>query len=523
MVRARHTTPVGHGELLTEPAYETWARIAEQNAEAASGWRFRIGGIDASELREAARRESLDAAAVYSAAAGMDFRRAGTPSGLIIMTGHQPELYHPGVWVKDFLLQRLSDELHASAIDLVVDSDDIGELGLKTPCLEPGITRCITPLVSAAPGVCYACAPPPDEAAIAGFRGAGLKRLSTLPAPALARHFGSFCDALGAAALRAEDLAMAMTAARRAYEAPAGTDYMELAVTRQASTESFRLFSAALLADGERFAEVFNAELRAFRARTGTRSNVQPFPDLGTHGEAIEAPFWVIADGRRSAAWVRTGPQPMLLADGAAVCGLEGAPEEVAERLGACGIVVAPRAVTLTLFERMFVSDLFIHGTGGGRYDSVTDAVVRSYMGVQPPAYAVASMTLFLPLGGHVVTDEEVATLEQRLQRLEHNPDQLLGELEFEDATERQEAEALVAEKCELVVAIARDGADKKAIGRRIRAVNERLHDMMQPVVIETREELRLRREAREASEVLADRTYPYCLWNPVEVMDKVR
>ena len=41
--------------------------------------------------------------------------------------------------------------------------------------------------------------------------------------------------------------------------------------------------------------------------------------------------------------------------------------------LQASGTPIAPKALALTLFARMFVCDLFIHGVGGGRYDRVTD------------------------------------------------------------------------------------------------------------------------------------------------------
>ena len=49
-------------------------------------------------------------------------------------TGHQPELYHPGVWIKDFLLQRLAEETGATALDVVVDSDGFETVAVTSPC-----------------------------------------------------------------------------------------------------------------------------------------------------------------------------------------------------------------------------------------------------------------------------------------------------------------------------------------------------------------------------------------------------
>ncbi|MDO9556200.1 MAG: hypothetical protein Q7J82_01265 [Coriobacteriia bacterium] len=523
MVRARHAIPVGHGEVLAEPPYELWAERAEANAAAVSDWGFTIGGMSGLALRRLARRETVAEAGAYSRRIGIDVATVPVEPRLLLVTGHQPDFYHPGVWVKDFLLQRLADETGAAALDLVVDTDSFERVELRTPCTRPSVGRCTAVLGTTGVGGCFACAPVPTCSDVEMFRQAGLDALSTLPAPALGKHFDTFCDVLLDAIGHADDLGQALTGARRRFESPAKTDYLELGVSRQARTSAFRRFAAALLLDAEGFATVFNAELRAYRTRTGTRSKVQPFPDLSIDERSIELPFWVLSGGRRRPARVTRGDAPALLADDGSVCDVPSDVDDVMSVLEKADALLVPRAATLTLFNRMFVADLFIHGVGGGRYDRVTDAVARSYFGVEPPTFVVASMTLHLPLGEHVVTDEEIVALEQRLQRLEHNPDQLLDEVEFDDAGERLEAERLVAEKCALVTEIAEKDVDKKTVGERIRAVNARLSRIMAPVVAETAERLEAVRAQRETAEILSDRTYPYCLWNPIEVMDKVR
>jgi len=147
--------------------------------------------------------------------------------------------------------------------------------------------------------------------------------------------------------------------------------------------------------------------------------------------------------------------------------------------------------------------------SAGGRYDQVTDAVIASYLGIEPPHFAVASLTLLLPLGGHEVTDNEIASAEQRLNRLRHNPDQLLGEIEFDTAEDRHHALALADEKRRLVEAIAHEGADKKTIGRRIREINEELAMLMSPLAEQAAADVERLRAQRETAEVLRDRSYP--------------
>ncbi len=148
--------------------------------------------------------------------------------------------------------------------------------------------------------------------------------------------------------------------------------------------------------------------------------------------------------------------------------------------------------------------------------------MIRRYYGVEPPAFVVASMTMYLPLGAHVVTTEEVAAARERLNRIEHNPDALMGDVDFDDPAERDLAASLAAEKIRLVAAISSPDADKKAIGMRIREVNGALADIMAPVRDAFQAELDGLETQLAASEILTDRTYPFCFWDPAEIADKV-
>lgn len=514
-VHGRQRLPEGHGEVLCSPPFEQWEQIAEANALLLCALPDDLRG-----LRRVARSEAVEAARRYSQAIDVE-RSAGPTSDLIVMTGHQPDFYHPGIWVKDFLLQRFTDDVGALGIDLVVDTDAAGRLELRTPCLAPEMHVCGIPLVDAQPGRAYVQVSVPNERDRSAFREAGLSALRTLAAPALARHFGAFCEGLDAAADRATDVGALMTAARRAYERSASTDYLELPVSVQAQASAFRRFVASLLLDAVHFRDVYNAELRSYRARTGTRSLAQPVPDLDRSGDRVECAFWLLDEAGRAS--MSVDAHGHLYARDRLVADLGGTPDKTVEALEREGLLLAPKALALTLFQRLFVADLFIHGAGGARYDRVTDAIVGSYYGLDVPAYVVASMTLYLPLGARVTTDAEVVAVEQRLSRLEHNPDQLLGDVEFDTSDEREEAERLVQEKASLVAAIEVPGADRKALGGRIRAVNASLAALLAPVVAETRAELQQVRAARNSTGVLQDRTYPFCLWDPREVMDKVR
>ena len=199
---------------------------------------------------------------------------------LLVVTGHQPELYHPGIWVKDFLLQRLAGETGAAAIDLVVDSDGFDNVEIHSPCLKPDVHVCRAYLAVGTSDGCFACTPVPPMHDIEQFCEAGSEHLATLPAPALGHHFASFCRDLKSAAVDARNVAELVTFARRRYEAPAGTDYLELPVSSLARSHAFATLLAHVALGATGFVEAYNGALADFRERTGTRSaSSRPAPE----------------------------------------------------------------------------------------------------------------------------------------------------------------------------------------------------------------------------------------------------
>ncbi len=524
MLRSRPGLPRGHGEILSEPPFDEWAQLAEENASHAAGWDFTVGGVPVSVARDEARREFVAAAVHYSERIGVPLTPVSEAPDRIALTGHQPLLYHPGVWIKDFLLQRFCDETGAVGVDLVVDTDSFDAISFTAPCLSPEVRKCSISLAAGGKDVCFACALVPSAAEIERFAASGADALSGLPTPALGHHFDNFCESLRSSADDTDNLGDLMTFARRRYEAVSGTDYLEIPATRMGRTQSFLRFVAEMALRAREFAECYNHELQAYRIAGRIRTSAQPFPDLAVGDESVELPLWVIeAAGRRTLSVSREGDGLAFHADGERLFDSAADPAEVMRTFEGLTATLAPKALTLTLYVRLFIADLFIHGVGGGRYDHVTNGVMRGFFGVQAPRYAVASMTMYLPLGAHIVGDEEIAQAKQDLHRAEHNPDALLGEVEFDTEVESARATALAEEKGKLVREIGEPGANKKMLGERIRAINVELAAIMAPLVTEFRVRLSSLENQQAATAILTDREYPYCLWSPAEIQDKAR
>jgi hypothetical protein len=98
----------------------------------------------------------------------------------------------------------------------------------------------------------------------------------------------------------------------------------------------------------------------------------------------------------------------------------------------------------------------------------------------------------------------------------------MLADARFDSGEDAARAEALVSEKRELVARIAGADADKKAVGARIRDVNSSLAALLAPVKRQLVERVARLERSRDARDVLTDRTYPFCLWDPAEIRETV-
>ena len=77
----------------------------------------------------------------------------------------------------------------------------------------------------------------------------------------------------------------------------------------------------------------------------------------------------------------------------------------------------APRALLMSGICRAFLSELFIHGSGGWSYDQVTEAWFREWLQIELNPMARASASVYLPLG---IDDQDANSLKEAHWRFHH-------------------------------------------------------------------------------------------------------
>ena len=107
-------------------------------------------GRSLAELSKAARRSLLRLAVAYTGqyrdVPERWLRNENVEDSPFILSGHQPEMFHPGVWYKNFVLGGFARRMDGVGIHLLIDSDLCRGASIRVPT--GGIDR---PRVEAVP------------------------------------------------------------------------------------------------------------------------------------------------------------------------------------------------------------------------------------------------------------------------------------------------------------------------------------------------------------------------------------
>jgi hypothetical protein len=480
-------------------------------------------------LRRQARQQAVTAACHYLLERGEPLPAGVEPDRAperILAAGHQPELFHPGVWIKNFALAGLARRHRAWSLNLIVDNDTVKTTALRLPARRSA---------AASPRAVELRWVPFDR-----WNGGGPYEEHRIAEPEL---FASFADRAGRLlgawgyqpllpefweevcrqSRRTPILGDCLAAARRAWERRWGCHNLEVPLSLVCQTEAFAWFACSILAGLPRFVTLHNSIVKAYRAAHGIRGHNHPVPDLAWEGDWLEAPFWAwkAAQQRRERLFVRiqsdrlelrfgqqAGPVLPDLHEGS-IAQAVNAWQDLAKQ----GYKVRTRALTTTLYARLFLGDLFLHGIGGGKYDELTDAIIRRYFGWEPPAFVILSGTRLLPLPRAAAGTWEVPELTQLLRDMHHNPQRHPEQLSEADGQWHE----LARQKREWIERQPPADAEHRQERRQryevLRQLSAQLRGPLGPRVEQLRAELAQRRLAQADKALLQRRDYSFCLY----------
>jgi hypothetical protein len=515
--RERWVAPADDGGVLIDPPLERVEELLETNQRRFKNAHIELDGKPLNETRRELQDRLATVADASHFAVGPNSKK--WPIAPVIAAGHQPELYHPGVWIKNFALAGLARRHGLAPLNFVVDSDTVKSASIPFPVWdsEPSrVTREVIPFDAWRGEELHLQCSVHDSRQFREFTATTRHVWEKWPFRPLLAEFWQEAVRVHDEVMRSslEDsgeelpptLMWCFTSARRALESQWGCHNRELFLL----TLDRQSFIARVLGDLPTFHALHNECVGAYRSKYRLRSRTHPVPDLAMDGDFLEAPFWwydAVA-GRRHRLFARLRGDRLDLRpgrNGASVTVRRDSPH-LWRDLAIGGAHLYTRALTTTMFIRLCVADLFIHGIGGAKYDEVTDDIIRRYFGIEPPEYMVVSGTLHSPFPRFEATPARRRALSALQRNLHWNPQR------FADLTDQKFAK-LHDEKLQWMSREPQTPAERRDRFR----VLQHLTEALRPLVAkqEAESQLALARCDQElaANDILSRRDYPFVLY----------
>ncbi len=560
MKNITYLVPENDKEIFVTPAIDCIPDLMRENKRKLGSYTFEINGIPFQALRDKSREELLRKSVQYTHGIKSLLRAQGrhgrtnpsTPSANsllsraisqyqdealgkigelegkpinevpIILTGHEPIFYHPGIWVKNHLVHHVVQKVGGVGVNMIVDNDACTMGFVYAPTVSGNSLHIQKiPLVDGKDRVAYEEIVFDDLKVLLRFRDEVLAHLknNALNADALngkpvgndatirplcentktvmdgmrVAFEGYLARVVACHKRGCVDMVGLLTAARVALEEDFQMKNLEIPLSWMCNTDGFCHFFLHVLHNAAQFALIYNAKLSEYRGIHKIRSNANPLPDLNVGNTITELPFWIWKQGEeRRRCYLLNEGNLLKITDGTHVVAILKKHEdgiENAQKLKALQedrIKLRPRAITTTIFSRLLFSDVFIHGIGGAKYDTITDEIIQEFFGISPPAYVTNSATLYLPLGAFDRDIGEPQRAQRELRDMPHNPERYASKEMLNDAG----FASRVKEKKRILAIIAGCGInEKKAYFNQIKALNKLLFDQIRAEFLDKQNE----------------------------------
>jgi hypothetical protein len=420
------------------------------------------------------------------------------PTRPIIATGHQAAFWHPGILAKDIAMAVACARLGAQPVHLVVDHDNNPAQTLRLPVRSGGaLSAELLVLGQDDPATRTGERPPIDDAglqqAVARFRA----RIDG----EVAVDLGPLLTPLPKGAEPA-NLADSITLRQLRWMRPVAGEVLVLRTSRLARLGAFEQLVQRMLGDARRCVSAYNQAVAAV-----PEAGVAP---LAVERDRVELPLWFLADasagGGRHRVFADLADRTPILtqADGTPIQRL------ALERGG--HFPLAPKALLLTAFLRAVLCDLFIHGTGGGMYERVTERWWNAWGGTPLAPLAVVSADVYLETDVPVATPADVERAVWYRHHLPHNIDRVADGLD----------PALLADKAEIVDGRGGDhpAPARRAARRRLRRINRAFADQHPGLLAAADDAVRRARRGLANAETAARRDWCFALYPPAKLAE---
>jgi hypothetical protein len=500
-------TPKHHGEFYFEPEISQWKNAVLQNR--ANFFNTTLWGQTGSKVRTALKMPT------------------DCP---IVLTGHQPVFFYPGIWAKCLAASQLAQSVGGAAYHKITDTALAPEFIQFLPEVnEKGRARrtevdffTSKEMKNKEKTVPYSFLSAPEKTALERV----LSNAAAFGPPSVQKGVKYFSDKLIDGLKVNTSWNQFHSYTLDLLDHISGTKRVTLVGSALWESEPFLDFFIFWLTHMMDLNKDYNDSLDEYRKKNGITHEIEPMPNLRFEDWHFELPFWgTTKDHRRDSLWAKTDGKTISLKIKGLVGHFTFHIDDLKKELSASSLKIWPKAIPQTLFCRMYLCDFFIHGIGGGAYEEVGDLFFKKTTMIDPPAYGVTSATYLVDDKESegldvIVNHEKIMGLWKRA--LEQNPEYL-----FTRETDwKRDLPAFIRgyfEKCSQIAALRKLADEKKNIlnllkdpvkkseaAKRIKELNGELYAGYAEIITALEQGILDTQAVKETRDVLAFREYPF-------------
>ncbi len=463
----------------------------------------------------------------------------------LILSGHQPVFFHPGLWAKCLAASTLAESVQGVAFHKVTDTalppeylhhmPEVEENGkARRKILEFYTSKDMQKQERITP---YGFLPAPDHSALEKI----LKDAEVYAPDAVKANIKSYEDKLLKETKKEatwNDFHLSMM---KVLDDLCATPRHYLEASKLWATQPFYHFTSQWLLNLPELNDGYNQALTEYRKKYGITHDLTPMPNLKFESWWFEIPFWGVTRNQRHSLWAKNDGKHIVLK----IKGGEGvyslALDDLERELSVLRLFIWPKVIPQALFCRMYLCDFFVHGTGGSVYEEVADALFTKFFKLKPLSFGVATATYLVdPEASRGL--EQVASHEEKIlwweRALAKNPEYLFTKKEawekespsfiqtgFKNCFNNPRLRGLAETKAKWVTAL-QNPAHKAEAASKIKAINQELYEGLTEAIQALEKGLLDIEKTKEPREILSFREYPFFCYAPevfTRMKEKVR
>ncbi|MFW2331416.1 MAG: hypothetical protein ACN4E2_03875 [Nitrospinota bacterium] len=528
-------------EKFIYPSFDEWEGLLTDNLRLQEATFNQHPELET--IRHKARSAAIIEAVRTAKTIGIDSPNPLLTASPIIGTGHQPYFFHAGVISKNILIKQFAEKVNGTTIFINIDSDQVndGTIFLPNVDSDQNVGLRSEKLFDFGGYDSFEDIRKVDTSDLIGKFDQFIEAMKKDQLPY--EPFERWVDKIKLSNLEPKEPYLSlMVKLRNLWDEEFNQPTLELFVSTISAHTGFKLFATLILKKIKLFHTIYNSELDSYRKLKKLRYKANPFPNLKEiDGRLFETPFWLKEEGeKRSALYIDDKQKLIRGSDESLLGGVE-------EMLDG-NFPIRPKAILLTAYIRLFLTDLFVHGIGGAKYDTITDQIISRFFNIDSPRFVSVTVSpdqMKSKKGENNQLDAQklpncqrgdckivetqlldcklsdcqraIEDLKTRLRQIDYAPESFKNELNSVKFNQLIEDKKRLIEEISLA-----KKSEKRVLASQISSINKKLSSDLAIVrnkiesVIENVEKL------VEANKGRSYREYPYFLYNRSQIADKL-